>query len=263
MKDGFEVDFSRIKALFETRCRASCEKSNLLVVEDETRLAESLKEGLEEEGYTVDLAYDGEEGETLALTHAYDALIVDWRLPRQDGRTLIRRLRAQGQPFPILMLTALGDLDHRVAGLDAGADDYLCKPFDFEELLARLRALLRRVPSTLPEPWLHMGSLKIDSARRKIVVNRRPLILRPLEYTLLVLLVQHREHVLSRTVIAERVWGSSLYVSDNVIDVTISTLRKKLSDALEYQAKDSSHPAEPRVTIETIRGVGYRIAVVE
>jgi DNA-binding response OmpR family regulator len=229
----------------------------LLLIEDEERLSASLKEGLEEEGYIVDVAADGDEGETLALDNAYDALIVDWRLPDRDGKTVIEHLREAGRQVPILMLTALSDLDHRVAGLDAGADDYLPKPFKFEELLARLRALLRRPPLATQQQVLRQGSLELDTRRREAVLGGERLDLRPKEYALLEDLLRHPEEVLSRTVIAERVWGDPFYVTDNVIDVTISSLRQKLTDAQRAVRDDQT------LRIETVRGVGYRLVAEE
>lgn len=223
----------------------------LLLIEDESRLAQSLKTGLEEEGHIVDVAENGEEGEAMALANAYDALVVDWRLPGRDGRTVIKNLREVGRKYPILMLTALGDVEHRVEGLDAGADDYLPKPFKFEELLARLRALHRRPPLAAQAQQLRVGPLEVDSKRRAATLGERPLDLRPKEFALLEDFVRHPDEVLSRTVIAERVWGDPFYVSDNVIDVTVSGLRQKLSDA--------QGEAEHAVSIETIRGVGYRL----
>lgn len=229
----------------------------ILLVEDEARLAQSLRRGLEEEGHIVDCAADGEEGETLALANAYDALIVDWRLPRQDGKTLVERVRAAGRTYPILMLTALGDVDHRVAGLDAGADDYLAKPFSFEELAARLRALRRRPPLEAQEMVLRAGGLEMDTARRRVTRCGRQLFLSPKEYAFLELLMRNTESVISRTVIAERVWGDALYVSDNAIDVTVSNLRQKLAEA-----RADAEPTDQRaVRIETVRGVGYCLAL--
>lgn len=225
----------------------------LLLVEDERRLSASLKEGLQEVGYVVDVAYNGIDGESLGLANAYDALIVDWRLPDRDGRTVVENLRNAGRPFPILMLTALGDLEHRVAGLDAGADDYLSKPFKFEELQARLRALLRRPPLASQEHVIRLGALELNAKRREVVLNGTRLDLRPKEFSLLEDLLRHRDEVLSRTVIAERVWGDPFYVTDNVIDVTISSLRQKLA------ANRDGGSDEHSIRIETIRGVGYRL----
>ena len=228
----------------------------LLLVEDEVRLATSLKRGLEEEGYIVDVAYDGEQGCALGLVHEYDLMIVDWRLPGKDGKAIISQLRAAGRNLPILMLTALGGVDHRVAGLDAGADDYLTKPFSFEELLARLRALARRTRQTdSTTPWLKQGLLEIDTARRRVSVQGALLDVRPKEYALLEVFMRAPGQVLSRTVLAERVWGSAFHVSDNVIDVSISRLRQKLADALK------PHAAEHAIHIQTVRGVGYCFVV--
>lgn len=224
----------------------------ILLIEDEKRLARSIANGLDEEGHVVDVAEHGIEGQSMAMGNAYDALIVDWRLPGRDGKTIIENLREAGRRYPILMLTALGDVDHRVAGLDAGADDYLPKPFKFEELLARLRALQRRPPLAAQEDVLREGSLEVDSRRRQATLSGSRLNLRPKEYALLEDFVRHPEEVLSRTVIAERVWGDPFYVSDNVIDVTVSGLRHKLADAQGSE--------KPTVLIETIRGVGYRLA---
>jgi DNA-binding response OmpR family regulator len=225
----------------------------VLLIEDEERLASSLAAGLEEEGYTVDVASDGVEGETLAQANAYDALIVDWRLPRRDGKTVVEHLRTDGKSYPILMLTALSDSDHRIEGLDAGADDYLPKPFVFEELLARLRALLRRPPLNQQEDVLRRGPLSVNSKRREVRWEGALLNLRPKEFELLELLARRPGEVLSRTVIAERAWGDPFYVSDNAIDVTVSGLRQKLSDA----AGADGTPGAPH--IETVRGVGYRL----
>lgn len=227
----------------------------ILIIEDEARLARTLQEGLSEEGYTVDVAADGRTGEAMALANAYDALVVDWRLPGQDGKTVIERVRAAGRAYPILMLTALDDVEHRVAGLDAGADDYLPKPFVFEELLARLRALLRRPPLVAQQNRLQVGPVELDVRRRQVTVAGESLNLRPKEFALLELFLRDPEVAHARTVIAERVWGDPFYVSDNAIDVTISGLRQKLDEA-------QAAAAGPRVQVETVRGVGYRLVVI-
>lgn len=227
----------------------------ILLIEDEKRLAESLRVGLQEEGFRVDVAADGIEGESLALTNAYDALVVDWRLPGQDGKTIVERVRAAGRKTPIIMLTALADVEHRVAGLDAGADDYLPKPFKFEELLARLRALMRRPPLAVQDEQLRLGPIEFDARRRRVSYGTVQLDLRPKEFALLEDLLRHPDEVISRTVLAERVWGDAFFVSDNVIDVTVSGLRQKLSDARTSAGDD------PVVQIETVRGVGYRLTL--
>ena len=229
----------------------------VLLIEDEARLADSVKRGLEEEGFTVDLARDAREGEAKALANGYDAFVVDWRLPHGDGKAIVEALRAEGRREPVLMLTALGDVGHRVAGLEAGADDYLPKPFAFEELVARLRALLRRPPLQQQERTLRAGALTMDTASRRVTLagpRAEALFnLRPKEHALLEFLLRGAGAVRSRTVIAERVWGDALYVTDNALDVTVSGLRQKLADA--------SREAGTRAPeVETVRGVGYRLS---
>ena len=229
----------------------------VLLIEDEARLAGSIRRGLEEEGYRVDVAGDAVAGERLALANAYDAFVVDWRLPRGDGKTLVERIRAEGRDQPVLMLTALSDVEHRVAGLDAGADDYLPKPFAFEELVARLRALLRRPPLSDQERTVTVGPLTLDGERRKVTMvgpkGEAVLNLRPKEYAMLEVFMRSADAVLSRTVLAERVWGDALFVTDNALDVTVSGLRQRLADA------EKTSGAEEAPGIETIRGVGYRL----
>ena len=229
----------------------------ILLVEDEPRLAGSVRRGLEEEGYRVDWAADAEEGRRLALAHAYDAMVVDWRLPGGDGRALIEALRAAGVARPALMLTALADVEHRVAGLDAGADDYLAKPFAFEELLARLRALTRRAQLGAADRVPRLGPLAADAERRVATVEGRKgeqaLNLRPKEYAVLEALLREPGAALSRETLADRAWGQALYVSDNALDVTVSGLRQKLADASRAAG------AADAPWIETVRGVGYRL----
>lgn len=235
----------------------SAPSSRILVVEDESVIAVPLRRGLEEEGYVVTVEADGQRGLAEALDGGYDALVVDWRLPRLDGRTLVERVRAGGLGVPVLMLTALHEVEYRIAGLDAGADDYLPKPFSFEELLARLRALLRRAQTQAEEPgvqriYLRLGSLHLDAARRRATAEQGSVAmeieLRDKEYRLLEVLMRSAGEVVSRTRIAERVWGSAFDVTDNAIDITASGLRQRLAEA------------EPTgVQMETVRGVGYRL----
>lgn len=226
----------------------------LLLIEDEVNLAASLERGLAEEGYTVEVACDGEKGYALGLAGSHDVLVVDWRLPKKDGRTLVQQLREAGCETPILMLTALGGIDHRVGGLDAGADDYLTKPFAFEELLARLRALTRRAAQLgATTTYLKSGGLEMNTLRRSVRLYGKTIELRPKEYALLEVFMRHPEKVLSRTLLAERVWGAAFFVTDNVIDVTMSRLRQKLADACGSE--------QDPVGIETMRGVGYRLSV--
>lgn len=226
----------------------------LLLVEDQESLARGLEIGLEEAGYTVDIAHDGVEGEMRALSTTYDVLIVDWMLPRQDGITLIERVRDAGLHCPILMLTALADVEDRVKGLDAGADDYLTKPFSFDELFARLRALQRREQRLgRSAQRLESGPLTIDRRSRRAFWKQEDLKLRPKEYELLELLLRRANEVITRTVIAESVWGST-FVTDDTINTTVSNVRKTL------RTVDS---AAVGIKIETLRGVGYRLATAE
>ncbi len=227
----------------------------LLLVEDQEALARGLEIGLEEAGYSVDIAYDGMEGEMRALSTSYDLLIVDWMLPRQDGVTLIQHVRDAGVRCPILMLTALSDVEDRVKGLDAGADDYLTKPFAFDELFARLRALRRRenMQKQRPSMRLRSGPLTVDRRGRKVLWKGEELDVRPKEYELLELLLRRANEAITRTVIAESVWGST-FVTDDTINTTVSSVRRQLRDV------DSKTAG---IEIETIRGVGYRLSTAE
>jgi len=228
---------------------------HLLLVEDQEDLARGLEMGLEEAGYSVDIAYDGMEGEMRALSTSYDLLLVDWMLPRQDGLTLIQHVRDAGVRCPILMLTALTDVEDRVKGLDAGADDYLTKPFAFDELFARLRALRRRenMQKQRPSMRLRSGPLTIDRRGRKVLWKGEELDVRPKEYELLELLLRRANEVITRTVIAESVWGST-FVTDDTINTTVSSVRRRLRDV------DSEAAG---IVIETVRGVGYRLTTAE
>lgn len=230
----------------------------MLLVEDEKQLANSMKRGLAEEGYTVEVCHDGEDAEVQGLTNDYDIVILDWRLPGRDGRTILEHWRKENRMFPVLMLTALGDTEHKIQGLDAGADDYLGKPFSFEELLARLRALLRRQKDVGSDPMvLHSGPIQLDVRKRQVLFCDDEFILRPKEFTLLELLLEHPHDVFSKTQLAERVWGSAYYISDNVIEVTVSTLRQKLTDIWHQHQQEEKR--EEGAMIETIRGAGYRL----
>ncbi|GAB5536436.1 MAG: response regulator transcription factor [Rubricoccaceae bacterium] len=225
----------------------------LLVIEDDARLAGLLQRGLGERGHAVELAANAEQAEPLALCGDYDALVVDWRLPGRDGRTLVAHLRALGVATPVLMLTALSDVDHRVAGLDAGADDYLAKPFAFDELAARLRAIARRAQRGLASSMaLSVGPLKISVDRMTATVDEVPVDLRPKEFLLLVALAERAGSVITRTTLAEHVWGDP-YTADTAIDAAISSLRRRLRTAAGH--------AEHAPRIETMRGVGYRLVV--
>jgi len=218
----------------------------ILVVEDEHRLVSVLKQGLQEHGYAVDVAYDGADGLDLAQTEPYDLLILDVMLPKLDGYRICRQLRARHVHVPILMLTARDAVDDRVAGLDSGADDYLTKPFAFRELLARVRALLRR-DSTAKETILRAGDLTLDPVTRDVQRGDRRIELASKEYAVLEYFMRNPNHVLTRTQIAEHVWDYDFAAMSNVVDVYVRTLRRKLAD-----------DQEPRL-LRTVRGTGYQL----
>jgi DNA-binding response OmpR family regulator len=219
----------------------------VLVVEDEPSISGFLNQGLTEAGYAVDLARDGEEGFAFATLSEYDAVVLDIMLPNKDGLTMLRQLRGRDIITPVLVLTARDALEDRVRGLDWGADDYLVKPFAFAELLARLRALLRR-PPLLTAVKLRIADLELDVASRDVKRVGRVIELSPREFSLLEYLMRHPEQVLTRTQIAEHIWNFDYYGGSNVVDVYIGYLRRKISRADERQL------------IHTVRGVGYRIS---
>jgi DNA-binding response OmpR family regulator len=219
---------------------------HLLVVEDERKIAAFLRRGLEEEGHTVDLASDGEEGFVRASSGDYDLLILDLRLPRLDGQSLCRQLRAQGIVTPVLMLTAKDQLEDKVEGLDSGADDYLTKPFAFEELLARIRALARRTRA-MAAPILQVDDLKLDPQARKAMRRGRTIALTNREYQLLELLMRHAGQVVTRAIMLNRIWGYDFEGSTNVVEAYIRLLRKKI---------DAGEAAK---LIHTVRGAGYML----
>jgi DNA-binding response OmpR family regulator len=219
----------------------------ILIVEDNRRLNTSLKTSLEEEGYAVDSAFDGDEGESFALAAPYDLVLLDVMLPEKDGYTLCRELRQQGFNVPILMLTARDAIDDRVAGLDSGADDYLVKPFSMSELRARLRALLRR---NKPEKsaQLQVADLTLDPANHEVWRDGNPIELTPREFAILEYLMHSPNRILTREMIEAHVWNFDFISGSNVVDVYIRRLRKKIDDP--YPVK----------LLETVRGVGYRLA---
>jgi two-component system OmpR family response regulator len=222
----------------------------VLLLEDDTRLAGLLQRGLQEEGHAVDLAATVEDGRWLATENPYDALVFDVMLPDGDGFALCAEIRGAGIWTPVLMLTARDAVGDRVQGLDVGADDYLVKPFAFEELTARLRALARRGAPERPT-ILTAGTLTIDPAARVVEVDGRPVSLTAREYALLDLFVRRAGDVLTRTEIIERVWDWAYDGTSNVVDVYVRYLRTKLA----------AHPTAPR--IETARGVGYVLRVTD
>lgn len=218
----------------------------LLVAEDQSRLADLLGRGLEEEGYAVDIARDGEEAHWLALENEYDVIVLDVMLPKIDGLALCRRIRAAGRSVPVIMLTARDGIDDRVRGLDAGADDYLVKPFSFSELCARLRALIRRGHQGR-NPSVEVAGLRLDPAARRAWRRDAEIPLSPRQFALLELLMRHPGEVLSRTRILEHVWDFRFDPTSNVVDQYIAYLRRKVDS-----------PGEASL-IETVRGVGYRL----
>jgi len=219
----------------------------ILVVEDEERVALFIQKGLREEGHAVDTASDGEDGGFLAEVNDYDLIVLDIMLPKKNGISVCRELRDRGVNTPVLMLTARDSVEDRVRGLDAGADDYLVKPFAFEELLARVRALLRR-QSDSKTPILVIGDLELNPISRSVTRNGKGIRLTTKEYALLEYMLRNPNKVLSRTLIGEHVWDMNFDPESNVIDVYVSHLRAKV---------DKGHETS---LIHTMRGQGYMIS---
>jgi len=216
----------------------------ILVVEDEKKVSSFIKRGLEEEKYTVDTAGDGEEGLKLALGKPYDLIILDWMLPRKDGLAVVREMREQKTMTPVLMLTAKDSLEDIIAGLDSGSDDYLTKPFAFAELLARVRALLRRSEMDKGAE-LRFGDLRLDPVSHKVWRKEKEIDLTAKEYGLLEYFMRNANQVLTRTMIADHVWDYTFDTFTNIIDVYVNYLRKKID-------RDAD-----KKLIHTVRGVGY------
>ena len=220
----------------------------ILVVEDDRKVAGFIEMGLREEGYAVDVAKDGEEAATLAHVNDYDAILLDLMLPKKNGLQIASELRREGRRTPILMLTARDATEDVVRGLDAGADDYLTKPFKFDELLARVRALVRRGGAARLER-VSYGPLELDRLKHKVFANGRGLELTPREFQLLEHFMLHPEIVVRRTELLEKVWDMHFDPESNVVDVHIGNLRRKLRDA----GHDS--------LIHTVRGVGFQLKI--
>ncbi|MCK9878181.1 response regulator transcription factor [Frankia sp. Ag45/Mut15] len=220
----------------------------VLVVEDDERTAALLRRGLVEEGYAVDLAAEGPEAVWRGCEVDYDAIVLDLMLPGLDGFEVCAQLRARGRWAPVLMLTARVDVDDRIRGLDAGADDYLPKPFSFGELTARLRALVRRGADQRPV-ILTAAAVRLDPAAHRVWRHGEPVDLSAKEFALLHLLLRHPEQVLTRTFIIDHVWDDAFDATSNVVDQYVRYLRRKLDD-----------PGAPSL-VETIRGVGYRLHI--
>jgi two-component system response regulator PhoP len=220
----------------------------ILIIEDETALREQISQRLSTEGYTVDASGDGKEGLFFASEYPLDLAVVDLGLPGVPGLEIIRTLRADGHTLPILILTARGKWEEKVTGLEAGADDYLVKPFHMEELLARIKALLRRSAGNGQEA-LHFGPLTLDTGAQKVSVNAAPLELTAFEYRLLEYLVRHRDKVVPKSELADYLYPHDDDRDSNVLEVLIGRLRRKL---------DPENTLKP---IETLRGRGYRFVL--
>ena len=216
----------------------------ILIIEDEKKTAAFLREGLTEAGFIADVAEDGEEGRFRALNMDYDLIILDAMLPRLDGWSIVADVRRSGKSTPVLFLTARGEVQDRVRGLELGADDYLVKPYAFTELLARVRALLRRSAERQPEV-LQIADLRLDLLARRAQRGALKLDLAPKEFALLSLLARRQGEVLSRWVIAEQVWDMNFDSDSNVVDVAVRRLRRKVDDPF------------PVKLIHTVRGMGY------
>lgn len=223
---------------------------HVLLVEDERKIAAYLKRGLEEQGYAVDAAFTGAEALDWVQAASFDLIILDIMLPEIDGLTVCRELRRRDCRAPILMLTARDRVEDRVAGLDAGADDYLGKPFALNELLARLRALGRRAADLPRSPELRVADLTLNTVTRRVYRGGKVIELTAKEYAVLECLLRETECVLTRAQIAEHVWNHDVYNQSNVVDVYIRNLRRKIDDAFEVKL------------IHTVRGAGYRLSTV-
>lgn len=218
----------------------------ILVIEDDPTVGEFVRRGLEEQRWHTDLCNNGLEGERLALSQPYDLVILDMRLPGRNGLDVLRTLRASGFERPVLVLTAQDAVDAKVETLRAGADDYVTKPFAFEELLARAEALLRR-PRALASPQLRVGELELDQGTREVRRAGDPIELTPKEFAVLEYLMRHAGRVMSRTLITEYAWGYHFDPGTNIVDVVINHLRKKIDARFEKKL------------ITTVRGVGYMV----
>lgn len=219
----------------------------ILLVEDTVRLAQSIKKGLEQEAYSVDVAHDGEEGYDLALSEAYDLLILDWMLPGMSGIEILEEYRKDGGVAPVLMLTAKSELDDVVEGLDTGADDYLTKPFAFEELVARIKALLRRPKKVAPD-ILECCNIKLNLTNHEVTVKNESIELSRKEFSLLEYLLRHKEQTVTKDQIIDHVWNFDSDVLPNTVEVYIGYLRNKLDKPF-----GTKH-------IQTVRGFGYKLA---
>jgi len=223
----------------------------ILVVEDEKKLSGFVEQALKEGGHVVEVSHDGAEGEVLALSGDHDVVLLDLNLPSRDGISILREMRKAGLSTPVLILTARDTVQDRVLGLDEGADDYLTKPFSLSELLARIRALLRRGSSSNAVTDLSYDDLVVDLVSRTVVRGERKIDLTPREFSLLEYLLRNADRVVTRSAIAEHVWDFNFEWNSNVVDVYVNALRKKLESGGESRL------------IQTVRGVGYSLRTVD
>jgi two-component system, OmpR family, response regulator len=230
-----------------TKPRSHGGNMRILVVEDDKEAALWLANGLRESGLTVDVAYDGKQGLAAALASQFDVLIVDRMLPHLDGLELVRNIRASGNKTPVLILSALSEVDERVRGLRAGGDDYLSKPYAFAELLARIEGLGRRSPAGPAETKLKVGDLELDLLSRIVTRSGKPIVIQPREFKLLEYLVRNAGHIVTRTMLLENVWDYHFDPQTNVIDVHVSRLRSKIDKGFDQPL------------LQTVRGAGYMI----
>lgn len=217
----------------------------ILIVEDEQHLAEALSQILKKNNYSVDVVHDGEDGLDYALSDIYDLLLLDIMLPGRDGISILKTIRGKGLSVPVILLTAKGETPDKIAGLDYGADDYVAKPFSSDELMARIRAALRRKGEVMPEDALKYGDLELNASNPKLTVGGKEIKLNPKECELLELLILRKQAVTSKEQIIEKLWGFDSEAEHNNVEVYISFLRKKLNFL------------GSRTRITTIRGIGY------
>jgi heavy metal response regulator len=217
----------------------------ILIIEDEAKVAQFLKKGFQAESFSVDIAEDGQKGSFLARGEPYDVIILDIMLPKKNGIEVLKEIRKDNVSTPILMLTAKSDLEDRVNGLNLGADDYMAKPFAFSEVLARVRAIIRRKSDDSKTSKLDMADLSMDLIRRKVERGGKEIILTNKEFELLEYLLRNKGRVLSRVILTEHIWDMNFDSETNIVDVVINRLRRKIDD--EYPTK----------LIHTVRGVGY------
>lgn len=216
----------------------------LLIIEDDKNILESLKCGFEDEGYVVDMAVDGEEGIYQANTNSYDVIVLDWMMPKFDGIEVLEVLRKDGVKTPIIMLTAKANVKDRVKGLSVGADDYLSKPFHFEELFARVEALYRRAYLS-HEQSMRVGDITIKTDIKKVYLDEKELILSAKEYELLLFLIKNKNSYVSKFMLSNQLWSDEEFTKSNVVEATIYNLRKKIGKDL----------------IKTFKGLGYKIEI--